>query len=56
MRLEGGEWLRKEPKTGASVRSITVSPFTAELLARHLDRYGGSGWTGWCSPTGWGIR
>ena len=39
VRLEGGEWLRKEPKTGASVRSISLSRFTASVLAGHLDRY-----------------
>jgi integrase len=39
VRLEGGKWLRKEPKTPASVRSITVSPVTAELLADHVERF-----------------
>lgn len=39
IRLEAGEWVRKEPKTPASVRSITISPFTAGLLAHHLDHY-----------------
>lgn len=38
VRLDDGTWLRKEPKTSASVRSITVSGFTADLLARHLER------------------
>lgn len=38
IRLETGEWLRKQPKTDASVRSITISPFTASVLADHLDR------------------
>jgi integrase len=33
IRLEGGTWLRKEPKTPASLRSITISSVTAELLA-----------------------
>ncbi len=31
IRLEDGRWLRKEPKTPNSVRSITISPVTAEL-------------------------
>ena len=39
VRLEGGKWLRKEPKTPASVRSITVSPVTAELLVDHVERF-----------------
>jgi integrase len=43
IRLETGEWLRKEPKTPASVRSITISSFTADLLSGHLDRYAESG-------------
>jgi site-specific recombinase XerC len=32
VRLKTGEWLRKEPKTPSSVRSITISPVTAEVL------------------------
>jgi integrase len=43
VRLEKGEWLRKEPKTAASVRSITLSPFTVERLEGHLEQYGGAG-------------
>lgn len=39
VRLESGEWLRKEPKTPASIRSITISQFTANLLSSHLDAY-----------------
>jgi integrase len=39
IRLETGEWLRGEPKTASSVRSITISPVTAELLADHVDRF-----------------
>src|SRR5215217_6458824 len=37
VRLESGQWLRKEPKTPASIRSITISQFTANLLSSHLD-------------------
>ena len=39
IRLEGGEWLRKETKTAAGVRSITISSVTAEILAEHLERF-----------------
>ncbi|MGH9119690.1 MAG: tyrosine-type recombinase/integrase [Acidimicrobiales bacterium] len=39
VRLESGEWLRKEPKTPASTRSITISQFTANLLSSHLHAY-----------------
>jgi integrase len=39
IRLDAGEWIRKEPKTPSSVRSITISPFTAGLLAHHLDHF-----------------
>lgn len=50
VRLETGEWLRKEPKTGASVRSITISPFTASLLADHLERFAAPGLDGLVFP------
>src|SRR3954447_12255505 len=43
IRLDTGEWLRKEPKTPASVRSITISTFTAKLLGAHLDRFAAPG-------------
>lgn len=46
IRLEAGEWIRKEPKTPASVRSITISPFTAGLLAHHLDHFAEAGLDG----------
>jgi integrase len=39
IRLKGGKWHRKEPKTPASVRSITMSAVTAELLTEHVDRF-----------------
>lgn len=39
MQLETGEWFCKEPKTSSSVRSITISTFTADLLAEHLERF-----------------
>jgi integrase len=37
--LDSGEWLRKDTKTTASLRSITISSETASILADHLDRY-----------------
>jgi integrase len=43
IRLDNGEWLRKEPKTAGSVRSITISGITASVLADHLDRFANSG-------------
>jgi integrase len=39
IQLKTGEWIRQEPKTPASVRSITVAPFTADLLADQLERF-----------------
>jgi integrase len=39
IQLKTGEWIRKELKTPASVRSITVAPFTADLLADQLERF-----------------
>ncbi len=50
IRLEAGEWIRKEPKTDASVRSITISPFTAYVLADHLDRFALPGLDGLVFP------
>jgi integrase len=43
VRRANGEWLRKEPKSAAGVRSITISPFTATLLAEHLERFSPAG-------------
>ncbi len=54
VRLDTGEWLRKEPKTGASVRSITISPFTAGVLAGHLERFALPGTDGLVFPNGAG--
>lgn len=39
IRLESGEWLRKEPKTAAGVRSITISRETAAILADRVERF-----------------
>ena len=39
IRLKGGTWHRKEPETPASVRSITMSEATGELLADDVDRF-----------------
>ena len=50
IRLESGEWLRKEPKTPASIRSITISQFTANLLTSHLDAYSLPGAAGLVFP------
>ncbi|MHB1447190.1 MAG: site-specific integrase [Acidimicrobiales bacterium] len=43
IRLDTAEWIRREPKTGGSVRSITLLPFTAAILADHLERFSQSG-------------
>jgi integrase len=37
VQLDDGSFMRKEPKTAAGVRSITLSPFTAGILAAHVD-------------------
>ena len=50
VRLDTGEWLRKEPKTPASIRSITISGFTADLLARHVEAYAADGPDGLVFP------
>ena len=41
IQLDDGSFVRREPKTAAGTRSITISPFTAELVADQLDRFGG---------------
>jgi integrase len=50
VRLETREWVRREPKTSSSVRSITVAPVTADLLAEHLDRFSNPGTDGLVFP------
>ena len=50
IRLESKEWLRKEPKTAAGRRSITISPATAEILADHIKRFAGPGPDGLVFP------
>ncbi len=54
VRLGSGEWLRKGPKTVGSVRSITVSPFTAEVLTDHVERFSAPGPDGLVFPNGAG--
>lgn len=43
IRMGPSDWLRKEPKTPSSVRSITISPFTATILAHHLEHFAEAG-------------
>src|SRR6202022_652514 len=50
VRLQTGEWLRKEPKTASSIRSITISAVTAELLAGHLEAFSNPGVDGLVFP------
>jgi integrase len=50
LKLESGEWVREEPKTSASVRSITIAPFTAELLAEHVESFTATGVDGLVFP------
>jgi integrase len=38
VQLEDRSFLRKERKTSAGVRSITLSPFTATMIAAHIDQ------------------
>ncbi len=39
VRLDTKEWLRRELKTSASLRSITITPSTAAILAEHMERF-----------------
>jgi integrase len=54
IRLQTGEWVRKEPKTPASIRSITMSTETAEILADHLQDSALPGPDGLVFPNGAG--
>jgi integrase len=54
VRLNNGEWLRKEPKTSAGVRSITISTTTASVLAEHLEQFAESRPDGLVFPNGAG--
>ena len=48
--LDDGAWVRKELKTPSSVRSITISPYTATRLAAHLERFSAAGTDGLVFP------
>jgi integrase len=50
VRRQSGEWIRKEPKTPSSVRSISISSFTAELLTAHMKDFAGAGTDGLVFP------
>jgi integrase len=39
VRLDTKQWLRKELKTSASLRSITITPSTSAILAEHVERF-----------------
>jgi site-specific recombinase XerC len=56
VQLEDRSFLRKEPKTAAGVRSITISPFTAALLAAHLGSFAQPGPDALVSPMLRAIR
>ena len=43
LRLGAGEWLRKEPKTPASVRSISLSSALVQLMSDHVVQYANDG-------------
>jgi integrase len=54
IRLDSGEWHRKEPKTPASVRSITISSVTSDILGDHVERFSQPGHDGLVFPNGAG--
>lgn len=43
IRLDNGEWVWHPPKSEAGVRTIAISPFTARMLAEHMDRFSAPG-------------
>lgn len=54
VRLDNGEWLRKEPKTTSSRRTISLSPFTTNVLASHVEQFSGTGPDALVFPNGAG--
>jgi integrase len=54
VQLDTREFVRREPKTSAGVRSITISSATADLLAVHLEQYSLPGSDGLVFPNGAG--
>lgn len=50
VRTADRQFIRKAPKTTASIRSITISKATADLLADHLDRFAAPGRDGLVFP------
>ena len=43
VQLKSGVFTRRQPKTAAGVRSITIAPLTAEILSEHLERFANPG-------------
>lgn len=39
VQMTNGEFIRKEPKTAAGTRSISISRYTTRILLQHLDRF-----------------
>jgi hypothetical protein len=49
VQLTDRSFVRRPPKTAARRRSITISPFTADILCEHLERSATTARTGSCS-------
>lgn len=43
IRLDSKEWVWHPPKSEAGTRTIAISPFTARMLAEHMDHFSGPG-------------
>lgn len=54
VRLQGGEWVRTEPKTAGSIRSITMSAVTAQMIDGHVQQFACPGPDGLVFPNGAG--
>jgi integrase len=50
VQLTDRNFVRRPPKTAAGRRSITVSPFTADILSEHLERCANAGPDGLVFP------
>jgi integrase len=43
IRLDSGGWVWHPPKSEAEVRTIAISPFTARMLAEHMEQFSAPG-------------
>jgi integrase len=50
VQIGSGDFVRRGPKTAAGIRSISIAPFTAEVLGEHLEQFSNHGPDGLVFP------